>query len=127
MAPTFADATQCGDGTIYRVSGWELSGFRQNRTIFEFVNCKRFAAITLEAHWQGETVRQLCADLDVPHEYRTRTQWVRLGLARPLPGFQLRYMAFRDQSVRDLLTVSMLPNSAVDEAGARMIRGQVRP
>ncbi|MGA1806489.1 hypothetical protein VHN57_01965 [Sphingobium sp. WW5] len=124
---TFADGTQCGDGTIYRASGWELSGIRPNRTIYEFPTVgRRYAAMTLEAHWSGETVRQLCRDLGVPHEYRTRTTWCKMGLARPLPGFQLRYMTFRDRSVRDRLTVPILPNSAIDDAAARMVRGEAK-
>lgn len=126
---SYADGTRCaGLGTIYRAAGFDLTGMRENRTIFEFPSLgRRYAAMTLEAHWSGETVRQLCADLGVPHEYRTRTTWVRLGLARPLPGYQLRYMTFRDQSVRDRLTVPILPNSAIDETGARMVRGQRYP
>lgn len=123
---TFADGTQCGDGTIYRASGWELSGIRPNRTIYEFANGKRFAAMSLEAHWKSQTVADLCADLGVEHIYRTRNAWVKMGLARPLPGNQLRYMTFRDQSVRERLTVPILPSSAIDDVGARMVRGQAK-
>jgi hypothetical protein len=33
---SFADATQCGDGTIYRASGFVLTGINKNKTIWEF-------------------------------------------------------------------------------------------
>lgn len=82
--------------------------------------------MSMEAHWSSPRMADLCADLGVRHEYRTRNQWVKLGLARPLPGYQLRYMTFRDQAVRDRLTVPILPNSAIDDAGARMVRGEAK-
>jgi hypothetical protein len=124
---SYSDGTQSGHGTIYQAAGFDLTQVRPNRTIYEFPTIgRRYAAMTLEAHWSGETVRQLCADLGVPHEYRTRTTWCKMGLARPLPGYQLRYMTFRDQAVRDRLTVPILPNSAIDDAGARMVRGEAK-
>lgn len=33
---SFSDATQCGDGTIYRASGFKLCGIRENKTIWKF-------------------------------------------------------------------------------------------
>ena len=44
--------------------------------------------------------------------------------ARPLSGFQLRYIYFIDSSYRERLTVPELPFSAIDEAGARMYKGE---
>lgn len=123
---SYSDGTQSGDGTIYRAAGFDLTGIRPNRTIFEFSNGVRMAAMSMEAHWSSPRMADLCADLGVRHEYRTRNQWVKLGLAWPLPGYQLRYMTFRDQAVRDRLTVPILPNSAIDDAGARMVRGEAK-
>ena len=44
--------------------------------------------------------------------------------AKRLPGFQLRYIYFIDPAYRDRLTVPILPFSAIDEAGARMYKGE---
>lgn len=82
--------------------------------------------MSMEAHWSTPRMADLCRDLGVSHHYRTRNQWVKLGLAKPLPGFQLRYMSFRDQAVRDRLIARILPNSAIEDAGARMVRGDAK-
>ena len=34
---SFADGTQCGDGTIYRASGFKLIGIKKNT---KYINCK---------------------------------------------------------------------------------------
>lgn len=44
--------------------------------------------------------------------------------ARPLPGFQMRYLYFLDPTARERLTVPVLPFSAIEQAGAGMYRGQ---
>ena len=41
-----------------------------------------------------------------------------------LPGFQLRYIYFIDKTYRERLTVPELPYSAIEEAGARMYKGE---
>ena len=43
---------------------------------------------------------------------------------RPVPGFQLRYVYFLDPTARERLRVPILPFSAIDDAGARMYRGE---
>jgi hypothetical protein len=44
--------------------------------------------------------------------------------AKPIPGFQLRYMYFIDPACRDKLTVPIIPFSKIDELGAGMYRGE---
>jgi len=39
---SFADATQCGDGTIYRASGFVLTGIKKNTQIWEAPSGKKF-------------------------------------------------------------------------------------
>ena len=46
---SFADGTQCGDGTIYRASGFKLIGITKNSTIYELPDGFRFADIGLRA------------------------------------------------------------------------------
>lgn len=43
---------------------------------------------------------------------------------RLVPGFQLRYLYFLDPTARERCAVPILPFSAIDEAGARMYRGE---
>lgn len=44
---SFADATQCGDGTIYRASGFVLTGIRKNNQIWEAPDGERAARLVL--------------------------------------------------------------------------------
>jgi hypothetical protein len=40
---SFADGTQCGDGTIYRASGFKLCGIKKNSTIVKTIDGEIFA------------------------------------------------------------------------------------
>jgi hypothetical protein len=121
---SFADATQCGDGTIYRATGGLLTGIRTNTSLYEFPTGHRIAAMTFEATFNATEIVAVCRALGVEQKYRTRKQWEALG-AKPIPGYQLRYVFLLDKSAR--LTVPVLPYSAIDELGAGMYKGQNKP
>jgi hypothetical protein len=93
---SFADGTQCGDGTIYRASGFLLTGVRKNTTIVVRPDGSVGSELVGGRHTGGV----------------------------PLPGFQLRYIYFLNPSARSRLTVSVLPFSAIEKAGASMYRGK---
>lgn len=120
---SFADGTQCGDGTIYRASNFVLTGIRKNKTILEFPSGDRIAAMTVEATPNLVIVKKQSDFLGIEHKYRTRSEWVKLG-ARYLPGYQLRYIYFLDKSFREKLTVSIIPFSKIDELNAGMYKGK---
>ena len=120
---SFADGAQCGDGTIYRASNFVLTQIKPNKTILEFPNGAKIAAMTLEANFNIPQVVQLCKDLNIPHKYRTRSEWIKLG-ARFIPGFQLRYVYFIDKAYRKKLTVEEVPFQRIDELGAGMYKGE---
>jgi hypothetical protein len=117
---SFADATQCGDGTIYRAAGFLLTRIKRNTTLWqgpdgeiisnigERTSMKKIQAIA------GKTTYKGGADMD---------HYKRAGF-KPLPGFQLRYLYFTNPEARKRLTVPVLPYSAIARANARMIRGQ---
>lgn len=128
---SFADGTQCGDGTIYRASGFFLTGINENKTIYELPDGYRFAgpSVTGLGANGGERVRQ---------EIRRRTGVlvgsdgaasvagvVRLG-AKHVAGFQLRYIYFLDSAARKNLTVPVIPFSEIARRGAGMYRGKPR-
>jgi hypothetical protein len=111
---TFADGTQCGDGTIYRASGFVLTGIKQNNQILE---------------WNGQRIAKKTLDNEnYPRpggKYFSRVLLGR-GEAKPLPGFQLRYLYFIDPTCRERLTVPILPFSEIERRGAGMYRGKPR-
>jgi hypothetical protein len=122
---SYSDATQCGDGTIYRAAGFVLTAIKENSSMYEFPSGDIVCRMTVTAHPDAPVFAKNSQLLSVPHVYRTCKQWEALG-ARKLLGHQLRYMYFLDPTARARLTVPELPFSAIDDAGARMYRGIAR-
>jgi len=109
---SFADGTQCGDGTIYRAAGFVLTQINKNKTLLLMPDGSIVANKTLEnPNYTGQNGRSGSAI-------------ARDNGARPLLGFQLRYLYFLNPAARKRLTCPVLPFSAIDDAGARMYRGQ---
>ncbi len=95
---SFADGTQCGDGTIYRASGFSLTGIRCNASIVLRPDGTIGSELTGGKHTGGKA----------------------------LLGFQLRYIYFLDPTARARLTVPILPFSEIDRRGAGMYKGKQR-
>jgi hypothetical protein len=128
---SFADATQCGDGTIYRAAGFVLTGIKPNNQIWQMPD--------------GElTTRMVATDTRRPERKALLTRipvskgnhildngassmqkFIDAG-AKPLPGFQIRYIYFLDPAYRARLTVPELPYSEIERRGASMYLGQKR-
>lgn len=121
---SFADGCQCGDGTIYRASNFKLTGITRNKTILEFPDGSTYTGLSLEVDWAGPQVGEICRKMGVPHIYRTRNEWVKLG-AKFKEGCMLRYIYFIDKNCEKLLTVPIIPYSKIDELGIRMYKGQM--
>ncbi len=98
---SFADATQCGDGTIYRASGFKLVGIADNTAI-------RVDPAT------GEKMHVIQAH----HKKRTKEfkGWT------PLQGKQLKYVYLIDKNAK--LTHEVLPFNTIDEQNAGMYLGK---
>lgn len=117
---SFADGTQCGDGTIYRASGFLLTRIKPNTTLWqgpdgtiisnvgERTSMRKIQATAARTNYRGG------ADMD---HYKA------MGF-KPLPGYQLRYIYFTNRAARARLTVPVLPFTEIGRAGAAMIRGQ---
>ena len=97
---SFADGTQCGDGTIYRASGFKLVGIVENTAL-------RINPTT------GEAIHVIQAHhLKISTEFR---KW------QPFEGKQLKYIYLIDKTCQ--ITVPILPFSKIDELGAGMYKG----
>ena len=98
---SFADGTQCGDGTIYRASGFQLVGIVENTALR--INPKnREAMHVIQAH-----------HLKMSNEFR---KW------EAFAGKQLKYIYLIDKTCK--ITVPILPFSTIDEMGAGMYKGE---
>lgn len=109
---SFSDGTQCGDGTIYRASGFLLTQIRRNTQILRLPDGSIVARKTLDD-----------PKYTAP-DGRFGSAVAKQNGAVALDGFQLRYIYFLNPAARDRLTCPVLPFSAIDEVGARMYRGQ---
>lgn len=120
---SFADGTQCGDGTIYRASNFVLTGINKNKTIILMPDGSAVAGLTLDHQQPTKKARydRMCG-LDPSKSY-TRNDYIRGG-GKVMNGYQLRYIYFIDKKYRDRLTVPEIPFSKIDEIGAGMYKGE---
>ncbi len=111
---SFADGTQCGDGTIYRAAGFVLTSVNKNK-----------------ANWQlpsGEIINQVT----IQNGYAVQAggsagnKWFHDRGAVRMPGYQLRYIYFLHPNERHNLTVPVLPFSEIERRGAGMYKGKKR-
>lgn len=125
---TFADGTQCGDGTIYRAAGFLLTAITPSKKLARFPNGDVLHRMTLESSPTAprpEAGGRSYYDI-TGGRYNWRHYLDATG-GTIIPGFQLRYVGFVDPTWRHRLTAKPLPYTAIDAAGARMYRGERPP
>lgn len=149
---SFADATQCGDGTIYRASGFVLTGIKVNNQIWIApegdARESRISLTDKKSVRQKQMASTLCRvsatkGRSITHSASLRPGIGAIGTAaspgggssmkayieagfKPLEGFQLRYIYFIDPAYKSKLTVPILPFSEIEQKGAGMYKGQKR-
>jgi len=115
---SYADATQCGDGTIYRASGFVLTSIKTSRDLWRLpggcvrhtMSMKPTVNKRVAARFGGSGALEVAAQLG----------------AERLVGHQLRYIYFLDPSYRGRLTVPEIPFSEIAARGAGMYKGEKR-
>jgi len=153
---SFADGTQCGDGTIYRASGFVLTGIKENNQIWEAPTGEVFndtsirpgiggakeqarAALVFsrtsltdgrsKQQQQAKSIISRTTSTKAKHILETGASSMKIYKDagwKPKAGFQLRYIYFLDPTARDRLTVPVLPFSEIDKRGAGMYKGKQR-
>jgi len=109
---SYSDATQCGDGIIYRASGFYLTGIKENKTILKMPDGSIVADKTLN-------------NTNYALKGQSAGYWKKNG-ATPLVGFQLRYIYFINKNAISRLCVDILPFAKIDQLNARMYKGLKR-
>lgn len=133
---SFADATQCGDGTIYRASGFVLTGIKKNTQVWAAPTGDRFSRTSLtdnRSKAQQAAAQRVISRVTVTKGNHSlgsgggasMKQYEDAGFV-PLDGYQLRYIYFIDKEYRNKLTVPELPYSEIDRIGAGMYKGEKR-
>lgn len=122
---SFADACSCGDGTIYRASNFVLTGIKENYNLAELPDGTRVHKMTLASNPTSPR-RELggLTFFDVTGGTYSFDRYMAHANAKPIPGYQLRYIYFIDPACRKRLRVPEIPFSRIDELGAGMYRGE---
>lgn len=141
---SFADGTQCGDGTIYRAAGFVLTAIKKNDQIWAAPEGETFSRVSLtDGRSKQQQARNIVHKVTatkgpaIMHGMSMRGKTEAMAMTgggasmrafadagfKPLEGFQLRYIYFLNPAARDRLTVPILPFSKIEEMGAGMYRG----
>lgn len=120
---SFSDGTQCGDGTIYRASGFVLTNIVINKNTCKLLNGEVIHKMTLESN--PTSIRK---ELNNKSYYQLTggkydfKKYVKEVKGEILIGYQLRYVLIIDKSSK--LNCLILPFSKIDEMGAGMYKGK---
>lgn len=115
---TFADATSCGDGTIYRACGFYLVGVNKNSTIYEMPDGALISniAMRMSPTFQKKYIGKMVYDKGVQIAKKEKGAVLK-------KGFQIRYIKFLDEKYKKHLTLDILDYSELDKKDARMYKG----
>lgn len=116
---SFSDSTQCGDGTIYRASGFYLTQIGKNTGMYLMPNgdIEHITAFMDGSNGGGTKKRKWkYVEGEGGNSFMKR-----IG-AKKMKGFQLRYIYIIDKNCE--LTVPKIPFSKIDEIGAGMYKGE---
>ena len=123
---SYADATQCGDGTIYRASGFKLIGIKKNTSMWEMPDGKVFCSLIFNPGFNPGGKEKTAVKYGKVGEYATwsSTKFLKHIGAKPIEGYQIKYIYFLDKSKEKDLTVPIIPFSKKKEMGASMYLGK---
>jgi hypothetical protein len=110
---SFSDGASCGDGTIYRASGFKLIGIKENNGIFNY-NGENIHGKVL---WDRGVSKSWCIGDKELELIRNRGNQI-----ERLAGFQLKYIYLIDKTCK--ITVPILPFSEIDKQSAGMYKGK---
>ena len=118
---SFSDAVQCGDGAIYRASGFLLTAVKESTQIIETPKGERVTRMTLTQVGNPKRARIMkeCEIKDTGSA--SITLFLNAG-CKNVKGFQNRYIYLIDKTCK--ITVPVLPFSKIDEMGAGMYKGK---
>ena len=124
---SFADGCQCGDGTIYRASGFVLTGYSSGSMwkLPGFLAKINGGSVAHRMKVQDKCSALSRYILERTHgKNLTMEKYVEQFGGEILEGKMFRYIYFIDKTYRDRLTVPIVPFSKIDEMGAGMYKGE---
>ena len=121
---SYADGTQCGDGTIYRAAGFDLVKISPNKSMWRMPDGEVICNIVLQPGFSphGSQKNTVKARYGKTGTESSLTFLRRIG-AECLGGFQLKYIYFLNPAARSRLTVPVLHYDEIKKQGAQMYKG----
>ena len=123
---SYADGTQCGDGAIYRASGFDLIGINKNASMWLMPDGEVCMNLIFDPSFAPNSKNGKAIRYGKVGRFASwpATRFLKEIGAKPLEGFQLKYIYFLDPTYKAKLSVPILPYSAIAEAGAKMYKGK---
>jgi hypothetical protein len=117
---TFADAIQCGDGTIYRASGFKLIAINKSMQLYKLPNGDTLHLMGLQGGEYGKHRKNM-----LKSGYTSAKKYmIEVLKGEPLQGQQIKYLKLLHQNLK--LNCEILPFSKINEMGAGMYKGEKR-
>ena len=120
---SFSDAAQCGDGAIYRASGFILTKITPNKSIIEMPDGERIAQITITANGfdRGGQCERIIKKYGIELRGGASLKPFFEAGAKYIEGYQLRYVYLIDKTLK--LNCPNIPFAKIQEIGAGMYKG----
>jgi hypothetical protein len=115
---SFADATQCGDGTIYRASGFSLISIKSSEQIYELPNGNKMHLMGLQGGEYGAMRKKM-----LKMGYTNAKKFmIDILKGKQIKGYQLKYIYLIDKNCE--LNVPTMSFDKIDEMGVGMYKGE---
>lgn len=122
---SFADGCSCGDGTIYRASGFVLTDIKENFNLCQLPSGEKVHKLTLENN-PNKPRKELGGKsyYEITGGKYSFKKYIEASGGKILKGYQLRYIYFIDKTCKEKLNVPIIPFSKIDELNAGMYKGE---
>lgn len=118
---SYSDAGQCGDGTIYRASGFYLTSL-SFCSIYENEKGEKYQQASISARGTKANKEALKIQYQNKGKYGLLEGFCKAKRLKRIEGYSLRYIYLIDKTCK--ITVPILPFSKIDEMGAGMYKGK---
>ncbi len=118
---SFADGGQCGDGTIYRASGFKLTSLSPC-SIFTNNKGKSYQQASISARGSLANKEALKIQYNNAGKLGLLEGFCKANNLKRIKGYSLRYIYLIDKTCK--ITVPILPFSKIDELNAGMYKGE---
>lgn len=123
---SYADGTQCGDGTIYRASGFKLYDIKKNTSMWKLPSGEVCCSLIFNPGFNpgGKEKKAVLYGKVGKYASWSSTKYLKHIGAKPIEGYQLKYIYFLDKTLESRCKQKVIPFSKIDEMNAGMYKGE---